>query len=499
MARCRHIIALSLAAALLLACLPAAAAAACAPAVRADSIATQAIVADLVARKAAGAEDVRWLYERARRSCADVRPARAIAQATSRLGVPAEGRRARVHQVDLVGLRQLDGTVAWRLDLARIATRSTRGRVSSRRAARELLDAASWGSSARTWSADPTKLAWDAGTQSAVILILGRSGEPAIRQEAARGARAFGVANRAAGLGRRPMLQHLRIANRVATGVGSAGPATSRVVRTLALLAFQRVRAARVRGWSRFDGAWSTAAAHRALVVEAGRLLGRHPHEPTTAALQQLRAALRTAPAVQFEALPVQAFYPWPRDGAFDTQSVTVDVDKPALVRLLVYGADGAVLRAVDATAEPGAVTLTWDGSRTDGTVLEPGAYRYNIEARDLVANRTRLPGLDEFEVARDGERPSIVAASVRVVGSGGSRRAIASWDVDEVHSPIVRSWLVLRSDAGSKSVALHDRLQAATVRRAIDVSPGVWTATVVFIDGSGNRVQRGLGELRVR
>lgn len=489
----------ALLAAMVVACLPGTADAACPPSVRADSVAAQAIVADLAARQAPGAEDARWVYERARRSCGDLRPARAIAQATHRLGVPASGRRARVHGVDLIGLGQADGTVAWRLDLARIAAHSTRGSAMARAAARELLAAAAWGDAARTWSADPTRLTWDAGTQSAVVSVLGRSTDPVARDAARRGARAFAVSNRTAALGRRPLLQHLLIANRIAGSVDGADAATVRVVRSIALRAYVRVRSARSRGWSRVDGAWSTAPTHRAIVAGARRLLAHHPHAATAEATEGLAAALRTPPAVQFETLPMDAFYPWPRDGAFDSQSVTVDVDKPSLVRVLVYSSEGTVLRAIDATAEPGHVTLAWDGTRTDGTILDPGEYRYNVEARDLAGNRVRLPGLETFEVARDAAAPVVVAASIRVVGAGAGRRAIATWDVDELHSPVVRSWLVLRRDGESRSVLLHDRLQAATVRRVVDVAAGSWTGTMVFIDGSGNRAQRGLGTFQLR
>jgi hypothetical protein len=102
--------------------LPSIAAAACAPQVRADSRATAELVGQLRASGAAGAADVAELYARARRSCLDMRPARSIALATMRLGLPVAGRRATVRGVPLAGVTNAGGTF-WRLDLKQVAVR----------------------------------------------------------------------------------------------------------------------------------------------------------------------------------------------------------------------------------------------------------------------------------------------------------------------------------------------------------------------------------------
>ena len=474
--------------------------AACPAGVRADSLATQQLLADMQARGAAGLDDARAVYERARRSCHDIRPARAIAVATNARGLPTPGQRTRTLGVDLVGLRAGAAT-GWRIDLARTAARVAAARHSAARARADLtLLAAGWGSTARTWSADPTRLAWDPGPQSAVTSILGRSDRARAARLAEAGVRAFGVGSRAAALRRYGLMTQLRIAMRVANGVDDTSSAPAmRVARNVATRTYVGVRAAHQRGWSRVDGSWSTLATHRALVNQSGALLRRFSHSSTSAVVDQLAQALRTAPHVRFDAVPTGEFYPDPREGAFDTQQVSVDVDKPARLLLLVYAADGSLLRGVVANVEPGTHALAWDGTDRTGATVEPGEYRYNVDARDLAGNRMRVPGLQQFTVARDTTPPTVVAASMRIVGAGASARAIVSWDVDEVHSPHVRSWLVLRSGDQSSSIRLHDRIQQATVRRSLDVGPGSWRAVAVFIDGSGNRTTRLLGTFAVR
>lgn len=477
------------------------ASAACSRAVREDSLATQQVVAQLVAAQSPAADDVHWLYERARRSCLDIRPARAIATVTLRLGVPAANQRARVLGVDLIGLH-VGADLAWRMDLARTAARYARATSSSaQRQYRAQLAAASWGAHAVTYAADPTKLSWDPGQQSAIVAALGRSTSPQARRMASAGVRAFGVGSRTASLARLPTLQHLVIATRVLSGVDGTPPTgvAGAVARDVAARAMLRVRTSRARAWSRIDGEWSTAAEHRALLKHARLLVRRVPNAATSTAIGQLQRALGVPARVSFVTLPTGAFYPTPRDGAFDTQSVVIDIDKPALVTLLIYGADGARVHAATTRVVPGRSTLAWDGTIEGGAAGAVGAYRYNVDARDLAGNRIRVPGLQQFEIARDTDKPVVVTASLRIVGTAANRRAIASWNVTETHSPQVKSWLILRSGSESSSIALHDSIQQATVRRALTVAPGTWTATMVFIDGSGNRTQHRLGSYKIR
>jgi hypothetical protein len=496
--RCRTGIALaSLAAALIVA---PSASAACSPAVRADSRATQETVAQLVAGGDPAATDVAALAARARRSCLDIRPARSIALATLRLGAPREGQRARVLGVDLVGL-QAGGAIGWRLDLARAAARlvQSRDQASRQRYAAQLA-AASFGEQARTWSADPTRLAWDPGQQSAILAALARGGRASYGPDLDAGVRAFTIRSRTIALARLPVLQHLRIVTRVALAAdGTTVPGVRTAARIASLRTLARVRAARVRGWSRIDGRWSTGVEHRQLAAQATELLRRQPHAPSTAAVAALQAALVTPARIELQVLPNGAFYPWPRDGAFDTSRLVVDVDKPATLTLLVYAPDGRVRRRMPTTVVPGRTAFDWDGADDAGTVVEPGEYRYNVVALDLVGNRARIPGLEHFEVARDTTAPRVVDASLRVVGTGATRRAIASWNVDEPLSPVLRSWLVLGDGTRTTSIRLHESLRQATVRRAVKLGPGTWRATLVFIDGSGNRTQHPAGSFTIR
>lgn len=471
-------------------------AAACSRAEQVDLRATMGLVASLRAAGSAGGADAAAVLQRARRSCTDARFARAAAAATSRHGAPTPGRRARVLGLDLVGSAQ--GT--WRLDVARLARRLAAARSAPAAGVlRGQLRAAGFGRSSITFSADPTQLAWDAELQSAVVAALARSPRPLDRTIAGAGARAFAPPARRGALAGQPLLAHLRVANRVALAADASGSAAARVAaRGVAARAFVRVRAARQAGWSRIDGSWATVAAHRTLVAQSSALVARLPHATTAQAVQALRAALTTPPDLDFGTLPAAAFYPWPRDAAFDTQSVSVSVDKPGSLTLTVYGPDGGVVRSVPADVLPGPATLSWDGTAADGSTLGPGEYRYNLDAVDLAGNHVRVPGLDEFEIARDTTPPTVHTASVRHLVSGGTRRLVASWDVEEVHSPNVRTWLLLQSGAERQSLDLHPSLQRATVRRIVTLARGTWRASYTFVDGSGNRTSSPAGTVVV-
>jgi hypothetical protein len=398
--------------------------------------------------------------------------------------------------VDLIG----SSTDTWRLDVARLATRLVAA-GSDRGASilRTQLRAAGFGRASITWASDPTQQSWDAELQSAVAATLARSRRSADRTLAGASARAFTPRGRQSALASLPLLEHLRIANRVALAAERSGHAAARTTaRSVAVRAFARVRGARQAGWSKVDGAWSSLATHRALVVQAGALLGRVPHAATRRAHDALRAALTTPPGVDFGTLPVAAFYPWPRDSAFDSQAVVVSLDKPGTLTLTVYGPDGAVVKSSSSSVLPGTATLTWDGTGVDGATLGPGEYRYNLDATDLAGNAVRVPGLDDFEIARDTTPPTVRTATVRHLVASGTHRLVASWDVEEVHSPNVHTWLLLQSGSQRQSFDLHATLQKATVRRIVTLPRGTWRASFTFVDGSGNRASQAAGTIVV-
>lgn len=479
---------------------PALATAACSAAQRADARAARSSLDALAASGAAGHADARAIYARARRNCDDLQFARAIAEATLRLGAPASGARARLRGIDLIG-HDLSGAVVWRIDVAGLAERIIGARTPrAAAAARARLQASSFGMTARTFSADPTLATWDAITQSLVIATLTRSRSALDRRTAGAGVRAWAAPGRSTALTTLPLLEHVRIVNRAAIAADrSASPASRVAAGALALRAYGRIRGAQQRGWSRIDGRWSTGAEHRALVTQALALLRRVPHPATSLRVARLAAANTTAPAVAYSTLPRAEFYPWPRDGAFDTQALTVDVNKPAQLRLAVYAPAGTVVRVIEASVEPGTTTLTWDGAAGDGAIVAAGDYRYNLDATDLLANHVRVAGLEQFRVARDTAPPKVASATARWIVAGGNRRLVASWDVTEVHSPQVRTWLLLQQGERRESLQLHDSLQKASVRRPMQLATGTWSASFVFIDGSGNRASTSAGSILVR
>lgn len=353
---------------------------------------------------------------------------------------------------------------------------------------------------ALTFSPDPTRTSWDPKAQALVATILGTSAHAESRALGAAGVRAFAVRGRIAALVRLPVLEHLVIANRIAAvGARSAVPAVDTTSATIAVRAMVRIRAARARGWSRIDGAWASAATHEALVAQATLLLRRHPHASTGIVVDALRTSLRAPAKIDFGTLPVAQFYPWPRDGALDTQAVTIDVDKPGTISLLVYGSGDTPIRTISAATDPGVVTLTWDGASDTAAIQSAGDYRYNIDVVDPLGNRARIPGLERFRVARDTDAPTIQTATTRVIGSGTSRRIVASWAVTETLSPKVATWLLLTSGTRTERMQLHESLQRATVRKPLALPVGNWRATLVFSDGSGNRVSRTTGSFEIR
>lgn len=166
-----------------------------------------------------------------------------------------------------------------------------------------------------------------------------------------------------------------------------------------------------------------------------------------------------------------------------------------------MFAADDRVVRTVSTTVVPGAASLTWDGADDAGTTLAAGDYRYVIAATDPLGNAVRVPGLEQFRIARDHEAPHVQRATARSVTAGGVRRIVASWDVQEVHSPNVRSWLLLQQGSSRLSIPLHGSLRTASVRRLLPAGSraGAWRASFVFIDGSGNRASQAAGTLVVR
>ena len=391
---------------LVLCAIPALAAAACTSTERADRVVAARTVATLRAAGHPGTDDAAGVLARSKRRCATARFARAVATANSRGGAATPGRRIRAAGVDLIGIRSGNGAV-WRADLTRMAGRLIVARSErTRRALRAQLRAAGFGAAAIVWSADPTRAAWNAETQSLVAATLAR-GTAADRVLAGASVRAFGTPARQRAFARLPLVTSVAVAARLHRAArSSAQPGAAQVAARIMARAQARIRGAAQRAWSRTDGHWSTLAEHRQLTTTARAVVRLHPHAATVAAVVRLERALVTPTAVAFAAVPTGVFYPWPRDDAFDRQELSIDVDKPAALQLVVYADGGDPVRSIDQVVEPGGVLLAWDGAASDGRILAAGTYRYAITARDLAGNALTVPGLEEFRIARDTTAP---------------------------------------------------------------------------------------------
>ncbi|MCW2955785.1 MAG: FlgD Ig-like domain [Thermoleophilia bacterium] len=463
-------------------------AARCKALLRADAAAGAVLVNDLRARGNAGAEDAAAMLKRARPGCRALPFARAVAAAYQGRGVPTLSQHTRVRGYELVGV-QVGASVVWRAD----PTRQARGVVGAKsapinaRARLRLLTMAAVTRGMVVWSRDPTRPAWDAELQSSVVDVLrrGRAGDRAV---ASASVRAAGATARQRSISRLPAATALLVAARLER---AASDRRARIAaRTTTLRAFARLRGATQRGWSRSSPTtWSTLAEHKLLLGRGRALLARVPHATTRRALDRLAAALTTPPLVRFAKLPGTPFYPWPRDGAFDADAIQLSLDKPASLQFTVFGADDTPIRQVALDAVPGYVDLAWDGASADGTIQPAGEYRYAVTATDFAGNQQLVAGLQSFVVARDTTPPSGGSGSVRHVSSKEGRRLVITWKVEEVHSPKVRTFLMLSKAGSRQSILIDEERQQGTVRRPTTLSSGTWNARFVFIDGSGNRM----------
>ncbi|MCW2949548.1 MAG: hypothetical protein JWN41_561 [Thermoleophilia bacterium] len=490
-----------LAVAMLFCIAPSIANAACSRAVSVRLDRADALAAQLQSASPAAASDARATVARARSRCVGSAYATAVVSAVRYYGAATAGRRVRIGTIALVGGLS-DGHAAWQLDVVGLSARATR-QPNSHAAlrARVALRGAAFGSDTTVWSVDPTKLQFDVGVQSAVARSFATSSLAGDRVVAGHSVRIFAKFSVRKRLSSQPIAVHLAIASRLATAAVASHDARARsAAGATALGAYARVRAATTPTWSRTNGHWSTAKEHRALVTGSSVLLGTFPHPPTAAAVMRLRRSLSTSPVVALRSIPIGSFYPWPRDATLDTQAITAAINKPAALALVIYGSDGATLHRSSQPVDPGVVTIAWDGTRTNGTTVGAGEYRYQLIATDYVGNRRVLPGLKVFRVARDTTPPIVRAAAVRYLNSGAlGARVIASWQVEEPLSPRVRTFLVLVSGARHQSMLLADGPPTKAVRHSVRLARGRWNATFVFLDGSGHRVSRAAGALMVR
>jgi hypothetical protein len=438
----------------------------------------------------AAVTDAQSIIGRARKHCSTAAFAYAVATAARQQPQPAIGTRARIGAVDLIARSDAQGRVTWRLDVERAA------------ALGHPLFAARSGSSL-TWAGDPTRPSFDAAQQSAVMAALTRRRAAASRAAAAAGARAFATRAHRTVTARTSVLTQLTIAQRLTrTAQVTRDAGADRAARAIVTSTYRRVAAsAGSGGWSRVDGTWSTRLQHRALITRTTTLLRRYPNATTVKVVRRLKSQLAKAADVRFRALPSGVFYPWPRDGAFDAQSVTVHTDKPGTAAIEIYGTGDAPVRVISQAVQPGDVLFTWDGGLADGTIAGAGEYSYVVVVDDVAGNHSRTPGLQTFTVARDTTPPSILTAAVSFTREGAlGPRIVATWNVTEPISPIVRTQLRLTKPGGKRiTVLLASSERQATMRRTMRLGNGTWHATFVFTDGSGNVATRDMADLVIR
>lgn len=478
---------------------PALAVAACPKVERAQLAAAVGFVSGAAASPTTA--DANAIVGAARRRCATARFAYAVARVSRANPNPGVGTRARVSGIDLLATPTNAGVV-WRLDVVRATGRLARTRSAASAGRQRAWSFPTRAGSALVWSDDPTRPAWNPTVQAAAAATLARARMASVRRDAGPSVRAFAVPARRRTVARLPLLDQLTLAARLAVGARGAGDiAADRVARTVASTAYRGVARATNGGWSRIDGSWSTVGQHRALLVRTRALLRRYPNAATARVAVRLAHQLTDPAEVRFRALPTGTFYPWPRDGAFDSQSVTVHVDKPGTVRIEVYaGAGDAPIRVLEHVAQPGDIAVAWDGAATDGTIQEPGDYVYVVTVDDIAGRQTRTPGLEPFRIARDTIAPAVRSATVSYLtsGSAGPRLAVA-WNVDEPISPVVRTQLVLSRNGKQVTLLLDSAASTRVARRPIRLGAGTWTASFVFTDGSGNAVTHPVRTLVVR
>lgn len=477
--------------------------AACSATQQRELAAAARTVAALRAARQPSTADAASILVRARTQCRTAGYALAMGRASLAWRAPAEGRRGTTSGFDLVAVR-VGRRPAWRLDLPAMARRVRATSTSpTHRVWLERIDLARRGTSAVSWSVDPTAHHWRRDDQLAVAATLATSRSAHDRDLAARTVIGMAARARATTITRAPLVDALQAAGTLsAASSRSRSSAARAAAERVASPVLSRLRASEARSWSRINGRWTTVYEHRALVVRGTRLAAHSGGSATRSSLARMSRSLRTAPSVSFEQIPHGAFYPLPHDGAWDVQRVGLAIDKPAQLQVTVYDvATHAPIRVLTRTVVPGPVAIAWDGRDTAGRLRATGSYRYAVDAVDRAGNRTpALPGPGTFTIGRDRTAPHVRAAAVRYVASApATRLLVTSWRVGETLSPRVTTVLTVRGPGAPRNVTLSRSAQSGTVNVRLPLRAGTWRVALVFVDGSGNRTGRYLGGVTLR
>jgi hypothetical protein len=431
-----------------------------------------------------GAVDAAGVLARARTRCVALPFALAVAQLTLRHGLADAAARYRYAGLDIVG--EPDGT--YRLDSPKLLARSLGVHTRAGRRVLRMVRALAFDQpSGMWWSPDPTRRELDPLVQSRIAYQL------AVAKDAYAGATIAVMDHNTAfaSMAKLPLLD--AVAAGTSLEVAAHKLRTIKALRAAAHVAAPlsaRVVAADAGGWGRVDGAWATLSQQRSLASESTRLAAMRPVAPLPTVAAHLTAELHAVPTISFTQLPPSAFYPWPVDGVLDTASVAATVDKPATLWLRIYDpVSGAIIRTVQQNALPGMSLLTWDGRSDAGRLEPPGAYRYDILAQDLAANRSLAPGPMAFTLAQDTTPPIVLLAHVKLIRSQERWRTVrVRWLVTEPLSPVMRIRVQVRGPRGIvRAVILTSHHVTGSELIRLHLRRGTWTSSITFTDGSRN------------
>jgi len=244
-----------------------------------------------------------------------------------------------------------------------------------------------------------------------------------------------------------------------------------------------RLQAAAVGLLPRFDtGYWSLYSLggdeapleYHKYVVRLLTTLTRRTQDPTFAGYaQRFGDDLREPPVVKQGPAP-GAIYPWPQDGYRDYSRYVFWVSKRSAVRLQVVHA------AKPVTVSRGWHSLAWSPGR-----IEPGVYTPTLRAVDVAGNATQTE-LTPVEVRRDTQAPQVSAALA-------GRRLY--WRGSDDASPWLALRVVLRRPGAVRTLWLgRENFRGSALLAA---PRGLWSATLVAADSSGNSTQVALGSFR--
>ncbi len=469
---------------------------ACSTADTANIAAGEKIAQQLERRSSPGAADVRRALNTARHQCSIALYARGLAVIWQRRGAPSIGRTAQWRGIPYRGV-VVTGSTVWRYNTPAALTRAARSTNPAAAVAAQRAFVA-YGKRSITWSWDPARRTPDVELQLAATHIL--AARTATRTIAEHSLLALERGALKRQRMRTPLFDALQQAiavHRSARTIGTASAA--RAAQRMSAHAANMARSAHRSGWSRIGSAWSTLAQHRRLVSLATKLAQVRGDASLTRIASSLARQLTTPPSVSYTTLPRPGFYPWPRDGAYDSDFASFAVDKPISVAASIYNTDGTVVRTLTTTAVPGHWKVQWDGAGSDGRTQQPGSYSYTVIVTDPAGNSVPVAGIGGFTILRDRTPPTITLGRIRYL-SGARRRLLRiRWIVHEQVSPVLRTSVVLRRTGSTISINVPSTAARGTVTVSRRIPAGTWRATLNVVDGSGNRSTRPLGTLTLQ